>query len=651
MEIEKRKKTVWNYYTRDGKNHAKCNECKKILKTAGGSTSGLHAHLKSRHGVNLLKRVESDASTSTSILVDQEEKSSKGNSSRNIITQYFKKNIDDSLSAIVSRMVARDGLPFQKFITSYDLRKLLTDKGYEVPKSANSIKQLVMQYGNKIRSEIRQNILEQIKKGFRFSLTFDEWTSNKNRRYININVHTAENKFWNLGLARAHGTMNANRFIEVVSTKLEEFGLNFESIVSITTDGAAVMKKLGLSLTSKTHHHQLCLVHAIHLAVIKILYKKNEIQSVSDECESNDEEFGNERQEEEDDDDEITEGINLEFDSVNQDVLNENISPIIRKIRSVVKLFRRSPTKNEVLQKHVINEFGKEISFILDNRTRWNSLLDMLERFNQLKSCARKSLIDLNIDISFSENEIDSISSVISTLLPVKLAVEALCVADCTLLNADITIKFMLDELSTQDTSLSRELKYELLSRIKERRTSYSDVMQFLHNPVAFKYLHQEETYNLFKFNRSEITKNIVALIQRLTSNILINDCQETVSEDEVSVIEPTVLSMKERLQLAINKQKSLKLNEVSNEFRTSTTSNLLKLIKQEITVLETEQRRGKYLTMAFNYISTIKPTSIESERAFSAAGIICTKIRTSLNDCTLDTICMLRAYFNEQNI
>lgn len=101
------------------------------------------------------------------------------------------------------------------------------------------------------------------------------------------------------------------------------------------------------------------------------------------------------------------------------------------------------------------NEFGKEICFILDSRSRWNSLLDMVERFYQLKSCARKSLIDLNIDISFSENEIDFFNSVISTLLPVKLAVEALGASDCTLLNADVAIKFMLDELSAQSSTLS----------------------------------------------------------------------------------------------------------------------------------------------------------------------------------------------------
>lgn len=52
----------------------------------------------------------------------------------------------------------------------------------------------------------------------RFSLTFDEWTSMKNRRYININVH-ANDTFWNLGLARVHGSMPATKGIEIIEKK------------------------------------------------------------------------------------------------------------------------------------------------------------------------------------------------------------------------------------------------------------------------------------------------------------------------------------------------------------------------------------------------------------------------------------------------
>lgn len=645
METEKRKKTIWDYYTRNGKDKAKCNNCKKILKAGGGSTSGLHAHLKSQHQVNLLKRAETDVSTPISS-AHQEDKSSEASSSRNTLAYYFKRTIDDSLSAVISRMVAKDGFPFQKFCSSFDLRRLLKAKGYTVPKSANSIKNLVMEYGVKIRSEIRGNISDQIKNGARFSLTFDEWTSIKNRRYMNINVHTAGNKFWNLGLTRAHGSMNANKCRNLVETKLEEFGLNFNGIVSITTDGAAVMKKLGLSLNTD---HQLCLAHGIQLAVIKVLYKKNIVEPVSVSGESSEEDG----EEEEGEEDYLPEAFSLEFHLVDEsDVSNETILPIITKIRRVVKLFRRSPTKNDVLQQHVKNEFGKEICFILDSRSRWNSLLDMVERFYQLKSCARKSLIDLNIDISFSENEIDFINSVISTLLPVKLAVEALGASDCTLLNADVAIKFMLDELSAQSSTLSRELKYELILRVQERRTSYSNVIQFLHNPLEFRNIHLEDNYNLFKLNKPEITKMTVSLIERLN---VINDSEWNNESNESSddaaseVLEPTPLSMKDRLQLAIKQKNELKLNEITRAPITKNTATLTKLVKKEIAVLEEEKSRGKYLTLAFNYLSSIKPTSVESERAFSSAGVICTKIRSRLSDTTIDTICLLRAYFNAQ--
>ena len=60
----------------------------------------------------------------------------------------------------------------------------------------------------------------------------------------------------------------------------------------------------------------------------------------------------------------------------------------------------------------------------------------------------------------------------------------------------------------------------------------------------------------------------------------------------------------------------------------------------------ESVKVKGKYLGLAFEYLSTIQPTSVESERAFSAAGLFCTKKRSRLNDETLDALCLLRAHF-----
>jgi hypothetical protein len=66
----------------------------------------------------------------------------------------------------------------------------------------------------------------------------------------------------------------------------------------------------------------------------------------------------------------------------------DEIYLLIRKERSVLKLFRRPPTKNdEILQKYIKAEFGKEIQLLIDVKIRWNSLHFMLERFDKVTNC------------------------------------------------------------------------------------------------------------------------------------------------------------------------------------------------------------------------------------------------------------------------
>lgn len=55
---------------------------------------------------------------------------------------------------------------------------------------------------------------------------------------------------------------------------------------------------------------------------------------------------------------------------------------------------------------------------------------------------------------------------------------------------------------------------------------------------------------------------------------------------------------------------------------------------------------RGKNLQAAYLYLLTIPPSSVESERAFSSAGVLCTRIRTRLSDSVLDDMMFMRAYF-----
>jgi len=54
-------KSVWFYFNRDKSgNLAKCNKCDGEIKTNGGSTKGLHVHLRSKHDIGLLKKTNNE---------------------------------------------------------------------------------------------------------------------------------------------------------------------------------------------------------------------------------------------------------------------------------------------------------------------------------------------------------------------------------------------------------------------------------------------------------------------------------------------------------------------------------------------------------------------------------------------------------------
>ena len=220
----------------------------------------MHNHLIRKHKINLLKRVQHDDAEASCSNINTTTSVTNDTNSRSKISDYFNiiKTIDDSFPAVLARLTARDCLSFKKICTSYDLQQLFKSKGYDCPKFPKTIKKMVLQYGDKIRKQIVTELSERIARGELFSLTFDEWTSLKNRRFMNVNVHSYDNVFWNLGLVRIKGSMPAEKCITYLQNTLKEFSIAKENIISITTDGAAVMEKVGRLLDV---NHQLCLAH------------------------------------------------------------------------------------------------------------------------------------------------------------------------------------------------------------------------------------------------------------------------------------------------------------------------------------------------------------------------------------------------------
>lgn len=272
------KSQIWDKFkkTKDGSS-AVCNSCAKVIKCSGGSTTGMHNHLKLVHNMNMLKRNEINERD------DNPHVESKKNSqlqSQPSISKFFNL-IDESLPAVLSRLVARDCISFYKISASYDIQNMLKAKhSTNVPKSPHTIKKIVMQYGDKIKNECKRELKVKIGNEEVFGLKLDEWTSLKNRRFMNVNIHSSDNHFWNLGLRRMTGSMPAINCGALLENKLNEFCILLKYIFSITTDAASVMKKMGLLLDV---NHQLCFAHGIQLAILDVIYKKRiEAESFSE---------------------------------------------------------------------------------------------------------------------------------------------------------------------------------------------------------------------------------------------------------------------------------------------------------------------------------------------------------------------------------
>ena len=128
----------------------------------------------------------------------------------------------------------------------------------------------------------------------------------------------------------------------------------------------------------------------------------------------------------------------------------------LKKVRKVIKVFRKSTVKNEVLQKHVMQEHEKELSLILDCNTRWSSVFQMIERFILLKKCIFKALLDLLIAHDKTQAKILFLDEMKAALEPVKLAVEAMC--DATWLTAEGIFLFLIREIKKQRKTLAKKL-------------------------------------------------------------------------------------------------------------------------------------------------------------------------------------------------
>ena len=400
-EKDKHKTFVWEYFDRAiGKgisDEAKCKKCAAIIKCTGGSTSGLLRHLKSKHSIEKPSPTQSADSSETQS--GSSSKRFKSACSQPTLQSFMKKNTREEM---VAKLIALDGFPPSAVSKSEFIRQAFSDKGMLLPKNPTHVMQLVYKQYEITKDVVMMEMQRSLKSGKRFSLSLDEYSSLQNKRYLNINVHEDKDKFWNLGMVAISGRMTAEKTIEEVENKLSEFSLSLSRhIVAVATDGASVMVKFGRCVDCE---HQLCYAHAIHLAVCDVLYKKQAFHETNvTEVESSAETDAEELEEDDcQETEDLRSGINIEHGQneeqaashIRSDLVSNavNVATAIDKVRKIARIIRKSPVKNDTLQSYVKSENRESTHLLLDCKTRWNSLVAMLERFLDLRSPVEKNI-------------------------------------------------------------------------------------------------------------------------------------------------------------------------------------------------------------------------------------------------------------------
>lgn len=279
------------------------------------------------------------------------------------IQPFLKKK---SLGYEYAKFVAVDGWSFHSIANSKGLRLGLAARKFcDLPKCPKTIKNLVMKVAEELIQKDKEQLSQLLKVNTRFALTFDEWTSARNRRFMNLVLHYGDSKIINLGLHRVTGNATSVNLLQLVCSALDKFGLDlFKHIICIMTDGCAVMTKLG-ALASPVFQ-QLCYAHAVQLSVLDVLYVKED-KSDQDKLDLITENFDNGSDEEIEDFDEdwkVADNDELVFK------FREEMHLMVKSVRCIVKYFRRFLLANEKLQDYVQKFHGKELEMILDCKTR-----------------------------------------------------------------------------------------------------------------------------------------------------------------------------------------------------------------------------------------------------------------------------------------
>lgn len=162
----------------------------------------------------------------------------------------------------------------------------------------------------------------------------------------------------------------------------------------------------------------------------------------------------------------------------------------------------------------------RNLKLILDVKTRWNSIIMMVQRFILLSKSINKTLKELKRDLVTAE-EINFLKKILEVLQPLEISTRKLSDDKATLITAEVTYKFLFQNLAEINTELSESMLLYIKKRMGERRNkTFITLILYLEKgkvPQSTEYLKYS--------TKKEAIELGISLIIKLFENIIPKSC------------------------------------------------------------------------------------------------------------------------------
>lgn len=148
--------------------------------------------------------------------------------------------------------------------------------------------------------------------------------------------------------------------------------------------------------------------------------------------------------------------------------------------------------------------------------------------------------------------------------------------------------------------------------------------------------MNSPDTYNEQNIFKNASKSAVLSYAEHIYNRLFRSetDLERTEScDDDATVAEKT---FEEKLNAAINS-----VNEINDSKSMATCC-----IKKNLQFFEGCGKKPESVQNLFNALLTIQPTSVESERIFSLAGLFLTKIRNRLSDESINALSVLKTHY-----